>query len=106
LAPQADVVPTAGTVASAPKRQTKPAAPAPSAPPAPPTGKIQFSIKPWGEIVVDGKARGVSPPIKELSVPEGRHRIKIRNGTFPGYESELDIKAGSTGSISYSFKTP
>jgi hypothetical protein len=76
------------------------------APPAPPTGKIQFSIKPWGEIIVDGKTRGVSPPIKELSIPEGRHRIKIRNGTFPGYESELDIKAGSTGSISYSFKAP
>jgi hypothetical protein len=88
---------------SAPRRQTTPGA---SAPPAPRTGKIQFSIKPWGEIMVDGKTRGVSPPIKELSIPEGRHRIKIRNGAFPGYESELDIKAGSTGSISYSFKAP
>ena len=85
------------------ERQTTPAA---SAPPAPRTGKIQFSIKPWGEIIVDGKTRGVSPPIKELSIPEGRHRIEIRNGTFPGYESEVDIKAGSSGSISYSFKAP
>ena len=76
------------------------------APPAPRTGKIRFSIKPWGEIIVDGKTRGVSPPIKELSIPEGRHRIEVRNGAFPGYESELDIKAGSTGSISYSFKAP
>ena len=74
--------------------------------PAPPTGKIQFSIKPWGEIMVDGKTRGVSPPIKELSIPEGRHWIEIRNGTIPGYASAVDIKAGSSVSIAHSFRSP
>jgi serine/threonine protein kinase len=103
LAPQRDVVPGAGAVAPVPKRLKTPVA---SAPPPPRTGKVRFSIKPWGEIMVDGKRRGVSPPIKELSIPEGRHRIEIRNGTLPSYKSELDIKAGSTGAISYSFKAP
>lgn len=74
--------------------------------PAPQSGKIQLSIKPWGEILVDGKARGVSPPIKELSIPEGRHRIEIRNSTFPGYASEIDVKAGSNVSIAHTFKSP
>jgi len=103
LAPSASAVADVRTVTPVPSRQTASVA---SAPPAPRTGKIQFSIKPWGEIIVDGKTRGVSPPIKELSIPEGRHRIEIRNGAFPGYESELDIKPGSSGSVSYSFKGP
>jgi serine/threonine protein kinase len=103
LTPHKGAVPDAGTVAPIPGRRTTPGA---SAPPAARTGKIRFSIKPWGEIMVDGKTRGVSPPIKELSIPEGHHRVAIRNGRFPGYESELDIKAGSRSSISYSFKAP
>ena len=82
------------------------AASAAPAPPTPRTGKIQFSIKPWGEIVVDGKTRGVSPPIKELSIPQGRHRIEIRNSTLPGYSSEVNIKAGSRVSIAHTFESP
>jgi len=56
--------------------------------------------------VVDGKTRGVSPPIKELSITEGRHRIEIRNSTFPGYSSEVNIKAGSRVSIAHTFESP
>ena len=93
----------AGTVTRVPRHQPTPT---PTRAARTQTGKILFSIKPWGEIIVDGKTRGVSPPIKELSIPEGRHRIEVRNGTFQGYKSELDIKAGSTGSVSYSFKAP
>jgi hypothetical protein len=48
----------------------------------------------------------VSPPLKELSIPEGRHRIQIRNGDFRGYDTALDIKAGSKNEISYSFTAP
>ena len=87
----------AGPVASIPGGTAAPAAR---------TGKVQFSIKPWGEILVDGRSRGVSPPIKELSIPEGRHRIEVRNSTFPGYASEIDVKAGSSVSIAHSFKAP
>jgi hypothetical protein len=77
-----------------------------AAAPAGKTGKIQFAIKPWGEIVIDGKKRGVSPPVKELSVPEGRHRIEIRNSTFSGYAGEVDVKAGRSVSIAHSFTPP
>jgi non-specific serine/threonine protein kinase len=95
--------PDVGGVTSVPRIQTTPA---PSATPAPRTGRIRFSIQPWGEIIVDGKTRGASPPMKELSLPEGRQRIEVRNGSFPGYVGEVDIRAGSTGSNSHSFKAP
>jgi hypothetical protein len=83
-----------------------PTSPAKSAAPAAKTGKIQFAIKPWGEIVIDGKKRGVSPPIKELSIPEGRHRIEIRNSTSRGYAREVDVTAGRSVSIAHSFTSP
>ena len=79
--------------------------PVPAAP-TPKTGKVRFSVKPWGEVFVDGKSRGVSPPLKELTIPEGRHRIQIKNGDFPGYDGEVDIKPGSRDEIAYSFKAP
>ena len=72
----------------------------------PKTGKVRLSIKPWGEVLVDGKTRGVSPPLKELSIAEGRHRIQVRNGDFPGFDRELDIKPGSKDEIAWSFKAP
>jgi len=97
------VEPTVATVASVRSASTPAAEPTA---PVPRTGKIRLAIRPWGEVVVDGKSRGVSPPLKELSIPEGRHRIQIRNGDFAGYDSELDIKAGSKGEIAYSFKAP
>lgn len=87
-------------LASVSTPSTKPVAPAPK------TGTIQFAIKPWGEIVVDGKRRGMSPPIKELSVPEGRHRIEIRNSTFSGYAGEVDVMAGRSVQIAHSFTSP
>ena len=101
--PPARVEPSVARVASVP---SAPAAAAESAAPGPRTGKIRLSIRPWGEVVVDGKSKGVSPPLKELSIPEGRHRIQIRNGDFAGYDSELDVKAGSKDEIAYSFKAP
>jgi len=73
------------------------------APAAPRTGRVQFVIKPWGEVIVDGKSRGVSPPLKTLMLSEGRHKIEIRNSTFRGYANEIDVKAGSSASIAYSF---
>ena len=64
------------------------------------------AVRPWGEIVIDGKKRGVSPPIKELSIPEGRHRIEIRNSDFPVYANDVDVGAGRKVSIAHSFGSP
>jgi len=53
--------------------------------------------------VIDGKKRGVSPPLKEIAIPEGRHRIEIRNGTLPAYASDVNVAAGGRVSIAHSF---
>lgn len=63
-----------------------------------------LSILPWGEIYVDGRKVGVSPPLHEIEVKPGKRRIEIRNTTFPPYVETVDVAPGSRIKISYKFR--
>ncbi|MDR2156055.1 MAG: protein kinase [Burkholderiaceae bacterium] len=52
-------------------------------------GRVIFNVRPWGQIFVDGQSRGVSPPVKSLSLPWGVHSIEIRNGDLPVYRARV-----------------
>ncbi|HUW27060.1 MAG TPA: serine/threonine-protein kinase [Sulfuriferula sp.] len=65
---------------------------------------LGFAITPWGEVYVDGKKAGASPPLRELKIPAGKHVIEIRNLNFPPYSKTIDLKADSTQKIKYIFK--
>ncbi|MDX3905821.1 MAG: hypothetical protein QHC78_09050 [Pigmentiphaga sp.] len=85
-----------------------PAAMAPAAPPVPAPAdtqpvRVQLKISPWGEVVVDGQSRGPSPPLRELSLPPGKHRIVVRNADLPPYETTLTIQPGKPASIEHQF---
>jgi len=69
-----------------------------------PTGVVLFLIRPWGEIVVNGKKGSYSPPTKKLSLPEGRYTIEIRNGGFPSVIHQIEVKAGNNITIEHTFK--
>ena len=69
-----------------------------------PTALVMFAISPWGEIVLDGKSAGVSPPLSELELAPGRHRIEIRNGSFKPYLETFELEANQTVRIKYKFK--
>ncbi len=66
-------------------------------------GIVSLTIKPWGEVYLDGGKEGVSPPLTRLQVPAGEHVIEIRNTTFPAYKQSIKIKAGEKTSINYKF---
>ncbi|TAJ76513.1 MAG: adenylate/guanylate cyclase domain-containing protein [Gallionellaceae bacterium] len=66
-------------------------------------GVLALTIKPWGEVYLDGKMQGVSPPVTKLQVSAGEHVIEIRNTTFPAYKQSIKIKAGDKTSINYKF---
>ncbi|HYD95042.1 MAG TPA: adenylate/guanylate cyclase domain-containing protein [Noviherbaspirillum sp.] len=74
----------------------------PAEPPAKP-GTVRLAVQPWGEVYVDGAKRGVSPPMKSLSLAPGKHRIEIRNGEFAPYKETLDIKSGTETTVQYVF---
>jgi len=76
---------------------------APAAPP-PPSGTIQLAISPWGEVLVDGTRRGVSPPLQELELPPGSHTIEIRNTTFPTKVAKITVRSGESVRLRHRFR--
>jgi class 3 adenylate cyclase len=66
--------------------------------------RIELAVLPWGEILVDGKSRGVSPPLRTLDIPAGSHTIEIRNSTFPSHVEKVNVKAGEAIRIRHRFQ--
>jgi class 3 adenylate cyclase len=85
----------------APARKPERAAKAPVAAGA---GRLLFAVAPWGEVLVDGKSRGVSPPLRVLEIPAGPHTIEIRNSTFPAHIAKVEVKAGEAIRIRHRFR--
>ncbi len=64
---------------------------------------LNLVIVPWGEVYLDGRMQGVSPPLLELQVVAGRHVIKVRNTTFPEFTKVIKVKSGEKIKIRHSF---
>ena len=67
------------------------------------TALISISVAPWGEIYLDGRMQGVSPPLAKMMVVPGRHEIEIRNTAFPAYIHRIQVKAGENVNIKHKF---
>jgi class 3 adenylate cyclase len=86
------------------KTEKKLTARGPEKAPAAEPGRLELAVTPWGEVVVDGKSRGVSPPLRTLDIPPGSHTIEIRNSTFPSHVAKVNVKAGEAITIRHRFK--
>jgi len=64
---------------------------------------VSLVIRPWGEIYLDGRIQGISPPLMELQVVAGRHEIKIRNTTFPEATRIIQVEPGEKTKIKHKF---
>jgi len=69
-----------------------------------PAGRLELAIAPWGEVLVDGKSRGLSPPLRVLEISPGSHTIEIRNSTFPAHVARVEVKAGEAVRIQHRFR--
>lgn len=67
------------------------------------TSTLLFRVLPWGEIYVDGKKRGVSPPLKSLKVDAGKHKIELRNSTLPSHTQTVETAPGERVIIRHQF---
>jgi class 3 adenylate cyclase len=67
-------------------------------------GRIELAVAPWGEVLVDGKSRGVSPPLRTLDLPPGPHTVEIRNSTFAAHVEQVEVKAGEAVKIRHRFR--
>jgi serine/threonine-protein kinase len=69
-----------------------------------PVGRIELAVTPWGEVLVDGRSRGISPPLRKLEISTGSHTIEIRNSTFPSHVRRVEVKAGQAVKIKHRFR--
>ncbi|MCX7891572.1 MAG: protein kinase [Burkholderiales bacterium] len=100
VAPPPVAAPAPAPVAVAePPRET--ARPAPL--PAPAKATIQLAIAPWGQVFVDGKFHGTTPPMTALELPPGEHRVTIVHDTLPAYNVAVKVDAGETRRIAHRF---
>ncbi|HWH81799.1 MAG TPA: serine/threonine-protein kinase [Burkholderiaceae bacterium] len=67
------------------------------------TGTLRLAVSPWGEVEVDGKAAGTTPPLTELSLPAGPHRIVIRNTDLPPYQGTVNVAADQAATLKHRF---
>ena len=64
---------------------------------------MSLVVLPWGEVFLDGRRQGVSPPLIELQVAPGKHEIEIRNANFPVYKQIIQAKVGEKLKIQHTF---
>lgn len=90
------VEPPAVVVTAPPVVESKPAVQAGTVP-------VRLAILPWGDVYVNGRRYGASPPLKELKLKPGKYRVQVRNGDLPPYNTSIDLKADSSVTIRHKF---
>jgi eukaryotic-like serine/threonine-protein kinase len=69
-----------------------------------PVARLGLAVSPWGEIYVDGRRRGVSPPLREIELPPGKYMIEIKNTIFPSRRQSVDVRAKARIRIKHKFQ--
>ena len=65
---------------------------------------VFLNISPWGEVFVNGKSQGVSPPKKFVKLDPGKYRIEVRNTTFPVHAQSLEVKPREEVTLKHRFQ--
>jgi class 3 adenylate cyclase len=78
--------------------------PAPAKAEAAATGTVSLAVQPWGEVFVNGRSRGVSPPLKNLKLAPGTYSLEVRNTTFAPLKQKVRVKAREEVTVRHVFK--
>lgn len=68
-----------------------------------PAGFVKMNVRPWGTVYVDGNLRGVSPPMKRISLPEGKHQIRVVNPNFADRNLSVNVSGKKPASVEVDF---
>ena len=68
------------------------------------TGKVEFLLIPHGEIWIDGRNQGLSPPLQSVDLPAGEHVIEFRYSTAQPYIERVTVKPGTSMRMVHRFK--
>ena len=59
--------------------------------------------QPWGEVIVDGRPTGVSPPLHQIQLSQGYHLVELRHGDDPPWVTRIEVRAGAPLVVEHSF---
>jgi hypothetical protein len=62
-----------------------------------------LAVRPWGEVYVDGRKIGVTPPLKSFEVAPGRRLITIKNSSLPTYRIRLTADPEAEITVAHDF---
>jgi len=94
------------TAPAAPAAQAASASAASSsaaAAPPPTTGTLSIAVQPWATIYVDGVQKGITPPLKKLTLPLGEHEVRLENPNFPAHVQKVTVDARKPVTIKHDF---
>jgi hypothetical protein len=89
--------------AAAPARPAPPPATTAQQRPADRDTTYKLMIKPWGTVYVDGDERGVSPPLKKLTLSPGRHTLRVVNPHYRDRVIRIEAGKRAAGRIDIDF---
>jgi hypothetical protein len=67
------------------------------------TARLILAVSPRGEIYIDGKHHGTTPPITTFDLEPGMHRIEVRSGSRKPYLTYVTVQARDVRRIRHDF---
>jgi hypothetical protein len=66
---------------------------------------VRVRVRPFGYVFIDGKEIGPSPPVREVPLTPGRHRIEARNSDArpPTIGTEVSLDDGAARDVELRF---
>lgn len=69
------------------------------------TARLILAVSPQGEIYIDGKHHGTTPPVTAFDLEPGMHRVEVRSGSRTPYLTYMTVEAGEVRRIRHDFDT-
>jgi len=67
---------------------------------------VALVITPGGEVLVDGRTHGMTPPLKTLELAPGRHTIVVNTGAHTPLTTRVDLAPGERFTLQHDFPPP
>lgn len=67
------------------------------------SGALLLAVSPWGEVEIDGRPAGTTPPLTRLALPAGTHTVTLRNADFPPHTVQVQVGADKAVTLRHRF---
>lgn len=67
-------------------------------------GTLTLDIRPWGNVSINGRGYGASPPRNSIRLAPGTYSVVVTNGDLPAYRTSVTIEPGGSAALSHQFE--